>query len=74
MDDDARSHRSHIVEEFHEGVDIRRIDWSAGLNSVEHVWDGIGKANSVSQSLLKLKAPLLEKWTLLPQLYLLTPL
>ncbi|GFX18468.1 retrovirus-related Pol polyprotein from transposon opus [Trichonephila clavipes] len=44
MDDNIGSYRTHIVAEFLEGVDIRRIDWisrSPDQSSVEHIWDGL---------------------------------
>ncbi|GFW65625.1 DDE_3 domain-containing protein [Trichonephila clavipes] len=50
MDENARPHRAPIVDEFHEGVDIRSRDWpskSPDLSPIEHIWDYLG--NAISQ-------------------------
>lgn len=47
MDDDAKSHRAQIVDDFVEEEDIRHVNWpskSSDLNPMEHVWDGLGIA------------------------------
>lgn len=47
MDDNACSHRTHIVNDFLEEDDIHHMSWlliCPDLNSIGHVWDGIGKA------------------------------
>ncbi|GFW43153.1 hypothetical protein TNCV_1475481 [Trichonephila clavipes] len=41
--------RTHIVDEFHEVADIRRMDWpsrSPDHNSIEYAWDGLEEAIS----------------------------
>ncbi|GFV18092.1 hypothetical protein TNCV_168961 [Trichonephila clavipes] len=46
MNDNVQLHRTHIVNSFHEGADIRRMDLpsrSPDHNSIEYVWDGLGK-------------------------------
>ncbi|GFW79988.1 hypothetical protein TNCV_983971 [Trichonephila clavipes] len=66
-----------MVEEFHEEEDIRHIDRSSRFldhNSIEYVWDGLGKAISQRSSPpsthlpQELKVLLLEKRALLPQI------
>lgn len=45
--DNAKPHIAHIVDDFLEEKDIRRINGftkSLDLNSVEQVWDGLGRA------------------------------
>ncbi|GBM75723.1 hypothetical protein AVEN_92726-1 [Araneus ventricosus] len=44
MDDNARPHRAHLVDDFLESEDIRRMDWpirSSDLNPIEHVRDAL---------------------------------
>ncbi|GFS94658.1 transposable element Tcb2 transposase [Trichonephila clavipes] len=46
MDDNARPHRAHIVDECLQSEDITRMDWPAyspDLNPVKHVWDMLGR-------------------------------
>ncbi|GFS95331.1 transposable element Tc3 transposase [Trichonephila clavipes] len=46
MDDNARPHRVHIVDECLQSVDITHMDnpaYSLGLNPIEHVWDMLGR-------------------------------
>ncbi|GBN98117.1 Transposable element Tcb2 transposase [Araneus ventricosus] len=50
MDDNARPHRTLMVDEFLEREDIRRMDWPAkspDLNPIEHVWDVLGRAIAI---------------------------
>lgn len=71
MDDNARPHRAHIVDDFLEEEDIRRMNWPAkspDLNPIEHVWDGLGRA--IARRNLLPRTLQLEEWDLLPQAFL----
>ncbi|GFX96505.1 hypothetical protein TNCV_1441791 [Trichonephila clavipes] len=68
MDDNARSLRTHIVDEFQEGADIRRMDcpsMSPDPNSIEYVWDGLGKILSQPSSLPRNPPPAENKSSVL---------
>ncbi|GFW58629.1 transposable element Tcb2 transposase [Trichonephila clavipes] len=74
MDDNARPHRTLAVEELLESEDITRMDWPAyspDLNSIEHVWDALGRHISAClhhpENTQQLKQMLIEEWVLLPQ-------
>lgn len=47
MHDNARSHKSHIVDDFLVEEDISPMNWplrSSGLNSADHFWDDIERS------------------------------
>ena len=74
MDDNARPHRAHLVDEFLESEDILRMDWPArsrDLNPIEHAWDALGRAiatrNPPPRTIHGLKTALLNKWDKLPK-------
>ncbi|GFY19091.1 transposable element Tcb1 transposase [Trichonephila clavipes] len=52
MDDNARPHRAHILDECLQWEDITRLDWPAyspDLNAVEHVLDMLGRRIATRQ-------------------------
>ncbi|GBN69149.1 hypothetical protein AVEN_128502-1 [Araneus ventricosus] len=74
MDDNARPHRALLVDEFLESEDIRRMYWlarSPDLNSIEHVWDALGRAigtrNPPPRTIQEMKTALMNEWDQLPQ-------
>ncbi|GFV16423.1 DDE_3 domain-containing protein [Trichonephila clavipes] len=74
MDDNARPHRANIVDECLQSEDIRRMDWPAyspDLNTIEHVWDMLGRRIAARQSppicLPGLRRELLDEWCNIPQ-------
>lgn len=74
MDDNARPHRAHVVNEFFEEEEITRMVWPArspDLNPIEHVWDALGrrlrKRNPQPDNLQELAVVLAEEWTLIDQ-------
>ncbi|GFU49855.1 transposable element Tc3 transposase [Trichonephila clavipes] len=74
MDDNARPHRANIVDECLQSEDITRMDWpaySANFNSIEHVWDILGRRIPARQSpptcLPELGRTLLDEWCNIPQ-------
>ncbi|GFT71287.1 hypothetical protein TNCV_3002651 [Trichonephila clavipes] len=71
-----RHRTSASAQGHHLALSARRHWWTmdpqpAHHNSIEYVWDGLGKAlyqrSSSPRTLEELKVPLLEKWVLLPQ-------
>ncbi|GFW91176.1 transposable element Tcb2 transposase [Trichonephila clavipes] len=74
MDDNARPHRTHAVEELLESEDITRMDWPAyspDLNHIEHVWDALRRRIAARlhhpENTQQLKQMLIEEWAFLPQ-------
>ncbi|GFX57662.1 transposable element Tc1 transposase [Trichonephila clavipes] len=69
MDDNARSHRALLVDEFLESEDIRQMDWPTrfpDLNPIEHVWDALGRAiatrNPPLRTIQEMETASLNKW------------
>ncbi|GFV07123.1 DDE_3 domain-containing protein [Trichonephila clavipes] len=73
MDDNARPHRAVIVQEYHEGLSLERIEWPArspDSNLIEHFWDYLGRQVAAlsppPRSLGELEHSLLRVWSSLP--------
>ena len=73
MDDNARPHRTAIIDEYLESKRIKRMAWPAYLpHPIENLWNALGHAYlhvshvrfSLS-SLIELKTALQEEWRLL---------
>ncbi|GFS54468.1 transposable element Tcb1 transposase [Trichonephila clavipes] len=76
MDDNARPHRTNIVDECLQLEDITRMDWPAyspELNPIEHVWDMLGRRIATRQPpptcLPELQRALLDEWCNIPQVH-----
>ncbi|GFU06296.1 transposable element Tcb2 transposase [Trichonephila clavipes] len=74
MNDNARSHRASLFEDFLYGEGICRMEWSgksSELNSIKHAWDSLGRAIARSQyppnTQKTLKSDFIEEWRLFPQ-------
>lgn len=74
MDDNARPHRAHIVNEYLESETIQRMDWpslSPDLNPIEHAWDilqqRISARLTLPQNRQELQTALQEEWQQTPQ-------
>ncbi|GFX16944.1 transposable element Tcb2 transposase [Trichonephila clavipes] len=73
MNDNARPHCAHIVDECLQSEDITRMDWPAyslDLNPIEHVWDMLGQRIAACQlpptCLPELRRALLDEWCNIP--------
>jgi len=74
MDDIARPHRARIAREFRqqESIDtFHRPAMYPDMNTIEHVWDCIGrkvnKRNPQCQNIASLTNAILEEWRRSPQ-------
>ncbi|GFT79815.1 transposable element Tc3 transposase [Trichonephila clavipes] len=74
MDDNARPHRTNIVDECLQSEDITRMDWPAysqDFNPIKHVWDMLGRRIAAHKPpptcLLGLWRALLDEWCNIPQ-------
>ena len=74
MDDNARPHHAHVVQEYLQRETIERMEWPAvplDLNPIEHVWDQlkhqISHRPNQPQTLDELKNLLREERNNLPQ-------
>ncbi|GFW85410.1 transposable element Tcb1 transposase [Trichonephila clavipes] len=74
QDDNARPHRSRLVENMHEAETIQRMEWPVGfpdLNPIEHVWDMLGRRIAARPrppaTVRDLEIALLKEWKSIPQ-------
>ncbi|GFW49010.1 transposable element Tcb2 transposase [Trichonephila clavipes] len=74
QDDNARPHRARLVENMLEAETIQRREWPAcspDLNSIEHVWDMLGRRIAARPrppaTVRDLEIALLEEWNIIPQ-------
>ncbi|GFW35696.1 transposable element Tc1 transposase [Trichonephila clavipes] len=72
--DNARPHRARLVENMLEAETIQCMEWPTGspdLNSIEHVWDMLGRRIAARPRLpvtiRDLEIALLEEWNSIPQ-------
>ncbi|GFV42438.1 neprilysin-2 [Trichonephila clavipes] len=75
MDDNCRSHRTNLVEDFLFGEGIVRMEspaCSPDMNPIEQVWDALGRRvagrQPPPQTLQELEIALLEEWDRIPHL------
>ena len=64
MDDNARPHRTGLVDDMQEEEGIERMQWptsSPDLNPIEHVWDALGRRTAADQHLPHLQIALMEE-------------
>ncbi|GFW15350.1 transposable element Tc3 transposase [Trichonephila clavipes] len=74
MDDNAPCHRTVAAEQLLESEDIERMNWPArspDLNSIEHVWDFLGRRLAARTlppiTIRELRLALQEEWAAMPQ-------
>ncbi|GFW63273.1 transposable element Tcb2 transposase [Trichonephila clavipes] len=74
MDDNAPCHRTVAAEQLVESEDIERMDWlarSPGLNTIEHVWDFLGRRLAARTlppvTIRELRLALQDEWAAMPQ-------
>ncbi|GFU22669.1 transposable element Tcb2 transposase [Trichonephila clavipes] len=74
MDDNAPCHRTVAAEQLLECEDIERMDWPArspDLNSIEHVWDFLGRRLAARTlppvTIRELRLALQDEWAAMPQ-------
>ena len=74
QDENARSHRARIVNDFLQQHGVTRMDWpsrSPDLNPIENLWDQLGRAvrDRVTNrtTLVQLRQIVADEWNALPQ-------
>ncbi|GFV40901.1 transposable element Tcb2 transposase [Trichonephila clavipes] len=77
MDDNAPCHRTVAAEQLLESEDIERMDWPARspyLNSIEHVWDFLGRRLAARTlppvTIRELRLALQDEWAAMPQQFI----
>ncbi|GFV17660.1 transposable element Tcb2 transposase [Trichonephila clavipes] len=69
MDHNAPCHRTVAAEQLLESEDIERMDWPArspDLNTIEHVWDFLGR-HLAPVTIRELRLALQDEWAVMPQ-------
>ena len=74
MDDNARSHRARVVNDYLEYEGIERLDWpsrSRDLNTIELAWDALQRRINARlaqpQTAQQLANALVEEWVRIPR-------
>ena len=74
QDDNARTHRARIVDNFLQLNGVQQLEWppmSLDLSCIEHLWDILGRAvnKHINQHTLfaNLQRLLLQEWAAIPQ-------
>ncbi|GFV06509.1 transposable element Tcb2 transposase [Trichonephila clavipes] len=70
MDDNAPCHRTVAAEQLLESEDIEHMDWPArspDLNTIEHVWDFLGRRLAAPVTIRELRLALQDEWAAMPQ-------
>ena len=73
QDDNARTHRGRVINDFIRQQNIQRLEWPANspdLNPLEQIWDEVERRVyrlNPPQTLPKLRQRLMQDWVNIPQ-------